>query len=251
MIAARTISCTALSVLAACGSDPVETRLALAESYDVVGIARVMPDGNAATELVDFRWTLHELRASGGRAIGTLTPKDRAIDLMLDGELDSATGNLQFVPMQGALTSTAIETIEQLGGTAFDGQPKNGIADDMTGFVRTIRGRRVLQGFWVAASKIEAAPAAPDPSKLRAARVEFGVARVRGEPGAVPANAAVELYVYFLAPGDARFSVVAAREDGSFTTEVDALEGDRIVIRVRTPAIVGDGVVVTVGPEEP
>lgn len=249
MIGAKTISAVVgVLLLAACGDEPVETRLTLADTYDITGVARVMPDGTAATELRDFRWTLHGLQASGGRAIGTLTPKDRAVELMLEGELDSATGNLQFVPMQGALTSTAVETIEQLGATAFDGQPKNGVADDMTGFVRTIQGRRVLQGFWIAASRIPDAPGAPDRSKLSASRLQFGVATVKGEPGAVPAHAAVELYVYFLAPGDPRFSVVAAREDGSFTTEVDALEGDRVVVRVRTPAIAGDAVVVTVAP---
>jgi hypothetical protein len=238
---------TAISI-AGCGSDPETNLLTLADTYDVIGVARVLPDGVAATELTDFAWTLRALRVQGGAVTGVLAPKDRTIEIPLMGEIDGATGNFSFVPFEAALTSTASESVEQIGGTGFDGAPKNSIADDMTGFVKTRRGARVHQGFWIAASNGESRPPVPDKAKISANRESFGVAKVIGMPGAAAPTAQVELFVYFLAPGDPRFTTTVTRDDGSFEATVDALEGDHVIVRLRKAGIAGDGVSLAVGP---
>ena len=57
-------------LLLSCGSDPAPiAQLSLAESYDVVGVARLFPDGLTFARPRSFAFSLEGVRSSGGRAL--------------------------------------------------------------------------------------------------------------------------------------------------------------------------------------
>ncbi|MCC7385166.1 MAG: hypothetical protein IT384_25185 [Deltaproteobacteria bacterium] len=231
----------------ACGGDPSTSGIVLADSYDITGVGHVLPDGVAATSLFSFSWRWVELKSSGGRATGKLVVPDRNLEISLQGELDQE-GNVTFTPFEAALTGTVSEVVEQLGGTAFDTSPKDGVGEDLSGFLRTIHGPRVITGSFLAAQRGAMQPARPDTSKLTTTIPSFAVAKVSGAAGSVVQRGLVEAFVHYLTPGAPRFYTFVADADGAFSGEVEALEGDLVIVRVRVAGAASEGVVLRVGP---
>lgn len=232
-------------VLAGCGSEaPPMTELVLGPAFDVTGVARILPDGEAATELVGFSFSLEGLNTSGGAVVGKL--KVGAEQISLQGDFDSKTGNFSFASITAVLTASQAETVRQLGGTGFDGTPEDAVADDLTGFLETRLGARVAKGQFIAASRAAGRPAAPDPAKISAIKASLGVARVTAPAGTFPAKVGIELFSYALAPGAPGFTLAQATAEGSLDATVPAVPGDRIAVRLRQVGVASEAKLIEV-----
>lgn len=232
-------------VLAACGSEaPPVTELVLGPAFDVTGVARILPDGEAATELRGFAFSLEALNTSGGAVVGKV--KVGSQEISVHGDFDSKTGNFSFASIMAVITASQAETITQLGGTGFDGTPEDAVADDLTGFLEAHLGARVAKGQFVAASRASGRPAAPDPTKISAIKASLGLARVTAPAGTFPAKVGVELFSYALAPGAPGFSLAQATAEGALDAMVSAVPGDLIAVRIRQVGVASEAKLVDV-----
>src|SRR5262245_16548359 len=121
-----------------CGDPPPPVSLTLASRYEAVGVVRVYPDGLTPSSLDTFALTLSAIQISGGRAVGQVERRGvGSAPIPLSGTFDEEQGLAQFDPTTGPLTSSTSESIV-INASAEDGVPEDdGVADDMTGFLRT------------------------------------------------------------------------------------------------------------------
>lgn len=231
----------------ACGGDPTPVvDLVLGSTYDVTGVARVLPDGQTPSALEPLRFRYEMLAASGGRLSGAVVSAQGRADVT--GTYEPKDAQFTIAPFSLALTGTIAEQIVELGGVGFDGKPSDGRIDDMSGFLRAEIGRSAVQAFTIAASPIANRPAKPDVSKIAARSTGLGRVQASGTAGAMASFTGVELFVHGLAIAPPTFTLVQAREDGSFTVDFDANPGDLVVVRGRTAGIAGEADVFAVAP---
>jgi hypothetical protein len=227
----------------ACGGEgPPARPLTLAEGYDLVGVARVAPDGIAASALTSVRLALEGVVVQGGRVRAELRGEASA-PVALEGAFSSETRTLRFEPTQGAFTGTVTESLTALGARADDdGAPSDGVADELSGFLRLTRGAAVLEATLLGAARASDRPPAPDARKVAAAVSGLGRVRLAGAAGAVIPFSGVELLRFSLGLSEPRFALVQAREDGSFEIQAEGLPADVFVVRVRAAGRASDAV---------
>lgn len=231
--------------LSACGGDPpVVVELALGSTYDVTGVARVLPDGQTPASLRPLSFRYDMLASSAGRLVGTVVSAQGQAEI--SGDFDAKKAQFTVAPFMLALTGTVTERIAELGGVGFDGSPEDGRIDDMSGFVRAEIGRSAVQAYTIAASRVASRPAQPDASKITARSTGLGRAQATGSAGAILGFTGVELFVHGLAIAQPKFTLGQAREDGSFDVEIPGSAGDMVVIRARTAGVAGEAVVVSI-----
>lgn len=234
-----------LAAAACSGAEPGPGTIALADSYDATGVVRFYRDGVALERLETVHLSFDRVSVDGAVASGEVARRGAAA-VAVTGEYDEATGVLHFsTPFEAALTSTSAETVEQLGGGAIEALPRDGVGDELNGFIRVRRGSDVLDGQLVAISRI---PGRPDrPGEAITARLEeVGRARVRGEPGTTLPKLGIELLVYTLGKKDPGFFILQADDAGGFEGVVDGLAEDVVLIRARAGGVASDARAVTV-----
>lgn len=250
--ALRTVACIAAATpaltTAACGegATPTPTQLQLQPAYDVTAVLRVLADGETPTRLAPFTYALEELVSSGARFSGRLVGPLGARDVL--GNFDATTGAFTIEPFTGTFTSTVEENVEQLGGTALDGTPEDGRADELTTFLRARRPSddEVRAGGGVAAARRPGRPDAPDATRLSARARALGVAALTAPAGTFAARVGVEVLTFDLAGRTPRLVAVSAGADGSLTADVEAVPGDALTVRAVQVGIAGPAVVVRV-----
>jgi hypothetical protein len=233
---------------AACGegTPPPPTQLQLRPAYDVTSVLRVLADGETPTRLAPFTYALEDLVSSGARFSGRLVGPLGAREVL--GNFDAATGVFTIEPFTGTFTSTVEENVEQLGGTALDGTPEDGRADELTTFLRARRpsDAEVRAGGGVAAARRTGRPDAPDATRLSAQARSLGVATLTAPAGTFTARVGVEVLTFDLAGRTPELVAVSAGADGSLTAEVEAVPGDALTVRAVQVGIAGPAVVVRV-----
>ncbi len=232
-----------------CGEgEPTATGLQPAKVYDIVGVGRVLPDGLVPTRQLPFLWTLRDVTAGDtGDVVFGIEQKGGAGHSVAAGTYDRESGRLLATSFFASLTSSVSENVTSFGGDATEGLPIDSVADELSGFVETRQGQSVFEGRFLAVSRIPQAPAKPDTAKIRATTMALGEVQVVGDAGAVPAHAAVEIFVYTLGLIDPGSFFTKADGDGAFDAKVEGLADDHVVVRARTGGTAGDGrwVVVT------
>jgi hypothetical protein len=237
-----------LCVIAACGegAPPTPTQLQLQPAYDLTAVLRLLVDGETPARLVPFSYALEDLVSSGARFSGRLVGPLGARDVL--GNFDPGTGAFTIEPFTGTFTSTVEENVEQLGGTALDGTPEDGRADEVTTFVRARRPSTddVLTGGGVGATRRAGRPDAPDAAKLTARARALGVAALAAPAGTFAARIGVEVLTFDLAGRTPKLVAVSAAADGSLAVDVEAVPGDALTVRAVQVGIAGPAVVVRV-----
>lgn len=224
-----------LAGIVGCGGSsgpPPDTSLALAPAYDLVVVTKIIPDGLSIDHIEAFELRLSDLQSAGGQVVGTLERPDRGLSYPIEGRFDSETGELRFDPFEGALTSTRTERIDGVGGRADDDSPRDGLANTITGFVRT-SSTALFQtmGQFVGVARDEGLPAL-ELSKLSTVEVELGKIVVRAEPGFAAGAMGVELLLYSPFEEQATFRLTQTLEDGSLRDlALSGLAGDILVLR--------------------
>lgn len=219
-----------LLLLVACGSDPTtQEGLTLAPEYDAVGVVRVFPDGLNPSHLDTFSAAFDTLRTSGGKAVGQVQ-RSEGVAVALSGTYDADTGKLQFDPVAGSVTSTAVESVA-LAGRGEDAKPEDGVADQLIGFVRAEVDLFVREGTFLAVSRYEGRPDPVDEDKLSVTDNLDGTVVVSGAPGAAVPSVGVEIIRFSLNRPEPSFNVVEANTDGSFSLMTNGLSGDVFLIR--------------------
>jgi hypothetical protein len=221
-----------LAASAACGDPPLQAGLTLAPAYDAVGVVRVHPDGLTPMVLETFALSFGSVRQSAGLALATVQRKGLgSTAISLSGTFEEDTGDLQFDPASGALTSSQSESIA-IAGTAEDGFPKDdGIADHLTGFVRTELGLSLREGQFVAVSPNDLRPPPIDETLVTATDRMNGRIEIRGEAGAALPSVGVEILRFTVDRADPDFMIIEAEADGSFSIEMMGLSRDVFLIR--------------------
>jgi len=220
-------------LLISCGSDPAPiAQLTLAESYDVVGVARLFPDGLTFAGHRSFAFSLEGVRSSGGRAVAEGQAGAGPVALM--GTFDAAEGELVLGPADGVLTSTRSERVVTLGGRADDALPKDGVAQELVGFVNSTFGGATSEGRFVATARYQGRPAEPDLTKITLEASGLGKWRLKGTTGSVPTAAGLELLRHEIDRGPPVQVALQAQNDGSFDQEIDALSGEILVLLARS-----------------
>lgn len=216
-----------------CGGDPAPiAQLTLAESYDVVGVARLFPDGLTFAGHRSFAFSLQGVRSSGGRAVAEGRAAGGPVALM--GTFDAAEGELVLGPADGVLTSTRAERVVTLGGRADDALPKDGVAQELVGFVNSTFGASTSEGRFVATARYDGRPAEPDLTKITLETSGLGKWRLKGTVGAVPTAAGLEILRHEIDRGPPVQVAFQSLNDGSFDQEIDALSGELLVILARS-----------------
>lgn len=229
-------------LLAACGDgDAGAGALALTDTYDVIGVGRVLPDGLLPTHHRPFFWSLSNISATAGQVSLQVLQKGAAAAVGAAGSYDALSGRLSLDPFTASLTTTVTETATAMGADASEGTPSDGLAHELSGFIETRAGDSVLEGRFLAVSRTGRTPAAPDGQKVAAVSPMLGVVDVDGAAGSVIAHAAVEIFVYTLGLLDPAFFLTKADGDGAFHATVDGLVDDVVVIRARSGGTAGDG----------
>jgi hypothetical protein len=221
-----------LAASAACGDPPVRSALTLAPQYDAVGVVRVFPDGLSPVSLETFAMSFGSVRQSAGRALAQVQRKGiGATPIELSGTFEEDAGDLQFDPARGALTSTRTESIG-IAGTAEDGFPEDdGVADHVTGFIRTEIDLELREGQFLAVSPHDLRPPPIEESLVTAVDRMNGMIELRGAPGAALPSVGVEVLRFTVAREDPDFRVIEAEPDGSFTILMTGLGGDVFLLR--------------------
>lgn len=216
----------------ACGDPPLQDALTLAIQYDAVGVARVFPDGLSPASLETFALTFSSFRVSAGRVAGEVERKGLgAAPIALAGTFDEETGELQLDPTSGPLTSSITESIA-IAGMSEDGFPADdGVADHVTGFIRTEIGLQVREGQFLAVSRHDLRPMPVEASLLSAIDLEDGTVEIRGDAGAAIPSVGVEILRFTVDRRDPDFMVVEAAADGSFSQVMTGVAGDVFLVR--------------------
>ncbi|MCK6550752.1 hypothetical protein L6R52_33250 [Myxococcota bacterium] len=225
----------------ACGGEPEPKRtLSLASTYDTIGVARRLAEGSEPLGHVVLFVTFDGLVASGGRVIGTVGRRGEGSAASLTGTFDLDTGQLAFDSVDGALTSTLTERIDELGGRADDVAPEDGITDELVGYLRTRRGTLVTDGTLLGISRTDGRPRAIDDAKVTIREESTGAVRITAEPGAAIPAAGIDIFRFRLSKRSPDYDLVQARDDGSFDVVVDGIREDTFVLRLRTIGVAGE-----------
>jgi hypothetical protein len=231
----------ALVLLAACGGEErVRVQLSLERQYDAIGVVRWFPEGAVPTEFRDLALTFDALATSGGRASGTITQKGASESTAFSGTFDAVSGQLMAQPFTAALTSSIAESVQEFGGRADDALPFDGVAEEITGFIRTMRGQAITDGLFLATARTDRRPRAPEESLIAVELIDTTRVRISGAPGAVVASAGVEAFRFELRKRDPEFDLAQSREDGSFSLEMPALREDVFLVRSRVIGAASD-----------
>lgn len=222
-----------LTLLAAsCGSDPPTVRqLTLASTYDLSAVRRDFSDGVSVTAQHAVALTLEDVLDSGGNARAVLVGSGAPIDLM--GSFDPADGRLRFDPTTGEVWSNRFDVVDGVGGTAVDGGPTDGLANEIVGFVQTSSGTGQYEASYLAVARVADRP---DPIVEANTTLEvraLGEVRIVGSAGAAPGSAGVEVFRHQLLEREPEFTLHQARDDGTFVIDVVAFEGDLLLLRTR------------------
>jgi hypothetical protein len=226
---------------AACGPPPVSYQLTIAQAYDAVGVLRVFPDGVMPASLEEAYFVLDGLAVSNGKVVGHFTPKGRSSSVPLSGTFESSTGRLNFDPVSASLTTTSAESIEQLGGRADDKLPKDGLADEISGFIQARRGVEIANGTWLGTERQDHRPPPVSIEKVTLTAEDSSRVRVTGQPGATLGSVGVEIFRFQVAVHDPTLTVGQAEKDGSFSVPVDGVAEDAFILRALAAGIAGDG----------
>ena len=235
---------------AACGGESVtSTQVTVAGSYDVAGVGRVYPDGIAPESLLAIYLSLDGVQVAAGKAVGMVARKGGGAAAAFTGTFDTADRRLEVMALSAALTGTAAESIEQLGAVGLESRPIDGLADELSGFLRATRGRSAFDGTFLAVSRIAGRPARPDETKIRArAETTLGKARITGDAGAATPRVGIEVLAYGLRARDPQFTLGQAGADGSFEFAIDAYARDLLLVRATAVGMPSDARPVTVAP---
>jgi hypothetical protein len=231
----------ALAAIMACGdsvSPPMP--LALATSYDVTGVYRVLRDGVEPIDSQPFYLLLEELAVNGTSVTGFVRRKGAEDRFALTGSYDVNTGDFIFEPSEATLSSTVTEFVQELGARGADARPTDSIADEAPGFFRSLIGSTVRDGGFLAISRIDNRPGRPDETKIRAELSGVGRVTLRGEAGSVPPNLGVELYRFRLNQRNPVQTIELAAADGSFQAMIDGLEGELFLVRTVRAGVVSE-----------
>jgi len=217
----------------ACSDPPAPTALTLATQYDAVGVVRVFPDGLTPMYLDTFGLSFGSVQSSAGRAVAMVQRKGLgAMAIPLSGTFEENTGDLQFDPASGSLTSTRTESIA-IAGTAEDGFPEDdGVADHVTGFIRAEIDLEVREGQMVAVSPQDLRPPPIDESKVSATALPNGTVEIAGEAGAALPGVGVEILRFTVSRKDPDFKIIEANADGSFSIAMMGLLQDVFLVRL-------------------
>lgn len=225
----------------ACGGETSKLTLTLGPTYDAVAALRFAPEGSVATTFVPLLLTFDALSDSGGRALGVVGAKGGSGAVPFTATFSSVTGDLVIEPFDAAFTATTSERIDELGGRADDILPRDGVADELTGFFRSRRGVGVHDGTMLATARTDRRPAPPDVDRIELREAGFAQVTVRGAPGAMIPAAGVEVFRFGLARRDPEVTLGQARDDGAFELTIDGLAEDLFLVRTRSIGTASDG----------
>lgn len=216
----------------ACSDPPAPTALTLATEYDAVGVVRVFPDGLTPMFLDAFGLSFGSVRSSAGRTVAEVERKGLGgTAVALSGTFEEESGDLQFDPATGPLTSTRTESIA-IAGMAEDGFPEDdGVADHITGFIRTEIGLEVREGQLLMVSPHDQRAPPIDESKVSATDQGNGMVEIRGEAGAALPSIGVEILRFTVSRASPDFTIIEAKADGSFSIVMMGLASDVFLLR--------------------
>ncbi len=217
----------------ACGESTPEPDLVLttATNYDLVGVARVMPDGIAVTSQHVVYLTVSNVSLQGARVNATVAQKGGP-EYPVRGSFNPEDGVLLFEPFTGALSGNATEDVAAFGGRLYDSSPVDGIADEWVGFVNTSSGTPTVELKTYGVARRDGRPNAPDATKLT--RVQDGPAvTLSGSAGAIGGRYGVEVLRFPQSRTNPEGFSTQARADGSFSISLDGLANDIFLLRVR------------------
>lgn len=237
-----------LLLLASCGSDRPSVRsLTLAETYDLSGVRRDFSDGLTVTAQHAYTLVLEQVLDSGGMARATLRRTEGAsasIDLM--GSFDPSDGRLSFVPTTGAVWSDRVDVVDGIGGNAFDASPTDGLANEIVGFVQTSSGSAQYEASFLAVARTDTRPAELDGSRVTVTSPELGRVRIEGSAGTALGSAGIEVFRHQLIERESFFTFHQARDDGSFTADIEGFSSDLLILRARVAGRAGPSIAVSV-----
>lgn len=225
-----------------CGSEPPRrVELALGSTYDAVSVLRILPDGSSPTGFREAYMTFDGLRVSGGRLSGTVAAKNGGAPISLSGTFDAHTGQLQFERATGALTSSRAEMITELGGRGNERIQKDGVADEIVGFIELARGRSIERGSLLAVARDDRRPPIPIEARIAITPAGLGMVKVAGQNGAVVSSGAVEIFRFELARQQPpSFTLATVGSNGSFSIVIPGLTDDVFLIRARVAGTTSD-----------
>jgi hypothetical protein len=227
---------------AACGSTAPAPPLSLAPDYDFAGVARVFADGIMPSTFRGLYIAIEGIKVTSGRVSGTVRRRDpNAIPAMVSGCFDPQTGQMMLDQLSASLTSTATEQVTAFGGRGDDIIPKDGIADEISGYLDTTVTPEKTEAILFGTQRSDQRPAPPADDKITLMSEGPGKVRVLGAASAVIGLSGVEVYRFQLAMRDPTMSFVQAMSDGSFSLLVDGLVGEMFILRVRSAGIASDG----------
>jgi hypothetical protein len=238
---------TACVELAACGGTsslpPEVIDVALAPSYQCVVVTKVLPDGISIDRIEAFELRLTNLQSAGGRVVGQVEVPSRNVVYPVMGQFEADTGRLRFDRFEATLTSTRTELVTGLGGRADDAIPRDGLANTLTGFVKTSSNAQFeTDGQFVAVADGPDLPRL-DVSKLTAVQVELGKIQISAGPGFAEGAVGLEVFVYSPLQDAPDFRVLQSIPDGSLRlTAVAGLADDIVVVRGLRAARLGPAV---------
>lgn len=226
------------------GTSSVEGPIRVAETYDVVGAMRITPDGVLPTEIRPVFLTFSALSGSAP-VVGMFEAKGMS-PMAIRGALDVATNQLMFDMLEGSVTTTATERIEQLGGRIDESKPEDGVGDEIIGFFRTTRGVRAVDARFVGVSRRVARPDKPVAANIAARSMMVGQVELTATAGAMQANLGVEVFRYTLGRPDPDQTLGIADGAGGFALSIDGLVDDVLVIRAVGAGVPSDAAAVIV-----
>jgi hypothetical protein len=221
-------------LLAACAEEEPSYVLTLASRYDAVAVVRVLPSGVTPMRLEEVYLTFDRVALAGDRVSGSIARRGAAESFEFEG-IFGADGELSLAIAgdQAALTSSVTEVVDELGGRGDDLTPRDGVAEEITGYLRTRIGLEVRDGVILAVAKRSGRPEPIDPAKVTIRSVALGMVEVRGEPGAVVGNAGVEILRFRLRETSGELTLGQAETDGSFSVLAAGIGDDVFVLRAR------------------
>lgn len=233
----------ALLLLAGCGSDPPTiAELTLASSYDVIGVKRDFPDGLTVTAQTPITLTLENVAASGGNVRAEIVTGSSSAAVAISGTFDSDSGRVLFDPTSGAVWSGRVDVIDGVGGTALDASPRDGIANEIVGFIQTSTGTAQFETSLLAVARTDARPESIVATKVTITVPELGVVNIVGEASSAPRSGGIEIFRHQLIERDPEFALFQARDDGSFDVTLSGFSKDLFLIRPRVAGRAGTGI---------
>jgi hypothetical protein len=234
-----------------CGDDPprLPTTLSLTETYDVAGVGRVLADGITPSELKPIYLLFDEIAVEGEQWTGLLQRKGTSERWPMSGTFDGDNGRWRIEQLEATLTSTFSERVEEFGAVAdADVRPRDGMANEAFGFLRTRQGSRVFDGTFLAISRGPNRPDRPDETRISAKVESLGLIEIVGETGAIERGLSLEIFRYRLGTRDPTQIIDRAQDDGSFLITMEANAGDMLLIRTLAAGVASDARAVPVLP---